>query len=72
MVSPVGVGAWIVRANGFDVEREGAAVAVKGANAVTVMLKLKVPAVLGVPLRVPVVVSRLSPGGGESMDQLRL
>ena len=70
MVRPEAVAGWIVRANGFDVVRVGNAATPGGALSVTEMTKLKVPLVVGVPLRVPVAAPRLSPGGGVSMDQL--
>jgi hypothetical protein len=64
------VGGWIVRENALDVVSVGKAKLLGGALSITVMLKLKVPLVVGVPLRVPVAWLRLSPGGVVSIDQL--
>jgi hypothetical protein len=70
MVKPEPVASWIVRENALDVVSVGNAATPGGALSVTVMLKLKVPLVVGVPLRVPVAAPRLSPGGVVSIDQL--
>lgn len=69
MVRLDGAAAWIVRENAFDVERLGDDAVPGGGVSVTPTVNLKVPLVVGVPLSVPVVESKVRPGGAGLMNQ---
>ena len=58
----------MVSENALEVERLGNDAVLGGGVKVTVTVKVKVPLVVGVPLRVPVVEFRLRPGGATRID----
>ena len=58
----------MVSENALEVERLGNDAVLGGGVKVTVTVKVKVPLVVGVPLRVPVLEFRLRPDGATLID----